>query len=157
MGDKAFDGAQQVRRANTAIGPKGNWRIGDAIDQLHHLRRGHAHHRAARGVKAHGATPRRVHIGKGFGSGEEFFGGGNCLNPDNIGTAIHQALGGLFEHLNRRFVRERARFAHDLTGWANRPGNDDITIRCIRHFATQFRRQLGQLIGAVARIVQFQA
>ena len=157
LGGKAQHGAQQVRRADTAIGTIGDRRIGQALDHLDHRLGGHAHHRAACRVEGHGSAPGHVGQGKGLCRGLVFLGGRDRFQPQDIRAAFLQALGLFVEHLDRQFVGQRPHRHHDVPGRPDRTGDHDGPARRIGDLAAQFGPKAVQLPHAVLAVMQLQA
>ena len=156
-GGKAQHRAQQVGRADAAIGAEGQRRVGQLFHHLGHPGRGDAHHRAARGVKAHGAAP--GHSGQlgGLSGGLVFLGRRDGFHPQHIGAALFQPLGLFVKHLDRHRIGQRAHRLHDLAGRPDGTRHHHRTTGGIGHLAAQFGGGAVQFAHPVLGAVQFQA
>ena len=156
MGGEAKNSPQNIRGPGPAVRTKGDRWVWQAFDQADHIGRGHAHHGATCGVKAHRAAPGHVSKGKAFGGCAEFFGGGNGFEPQHIRTAFFKALGLLVEHFHGGGMAQIAHRFHDIACWPDRACDDNWTTRSIGHVATDFSRLTGQFPRAMTGIMQFQ-
>ena len=153
--NKAKDRAQQVRCARAAVGTEGQRLFLHLLDHIDHTGRGHAHHRAACGIKAHRTYPRQTGEAEPFGSSAVFLGGGDRLQPADVGPACLETIGCLVEHLDCMGVGQGSHRLHDFARGADRSGHQNFAPGRIRDFAGKFGRDTAKLMCAALCVVEF--
>ena len=155
MRSKAQNGAQKIRRSDTAVGPEGNRRIGQLFHHLDHRRRGDAHHGAPGGVKAHGAAPGHAGQTGGFGRSPVFLECRHRLDPQHICAPGLQPFGLFMEHLDGDRMGHGSHRFEDLARRPHGPGDNHGAPRRIGDVAPQAGGDAVQFVHAVLRAVQF--
>ena len=147
---------ENVRRPHAAVRSHSQGRFGETIEHAHQVARQHAHHRATGRVERNRGGVWHASVDRRLSRRPYFFHGRHCFDPNDIGATIAQTLDLRLKRRRGDLRGERTEGSEQLTGRADRTGDDHRSISAVGNLACELGGDQRQFANSPLGLMQLE-